>query len=171
MILVEYIKLYPSYLDLFLIRWIFFYYILRVARWRIFIPKIQIWVCFGKPCTRKCWYILIDIWYIYGNLVSSMALWYISWLFGIFSPFWYVVSRKIRQPCYIAEPVCILVLAMDCWTLTSRQCVFLHITNKVNPSLEKWSFEVYMYLSPIFVCCIKKNLATLLHSRASLPLT
>jgi hypothetical protein len=39
----------------------------------------------------------------YGHLVYFIAIWYILWqfgkfwLFGIFSPFWYVVQRKIRQ--------------------------------------------------------------------------
>jgi hypothetical protein len=29
-----------------------------------------------------------------------MAIWYISWLFGIFfTPFWYIEARKIWQPC------------------------------------------------------------------------
>jgi hypothetical protein len=28
-----------------------------------------------------------------------VAILYICWLFGIFLPFWYVVARKIWQPC------------------------------------------------------------------------
>jgi hypothetical protein len=31
-----------------------------------------------------------------------MAIWYILWSFGIFSPFCYVVPRKIQQPCFSA---------------------------------------------------------------------
>jgi hypothetical protein len=34
-------------------------------------------------------------WYTY-----FMAIWYILWSFGIFFPFWYVVPRKIWQPCF-----------------------------------------------------------------------
>jgi hypothetical protein len=33
----------------------------------------------------------------YGHLVYFTAIWYILLLFGIFSPFWYVVPRKIWQ--------------------------------------------------------------------------
>jgi hypothetical protein len=33
------------------------------------------------------------IWYTY-----IVAIWYILWLFGIFTPFWYAVPRKIWQP-------------------------------------------------------------------------
>jgi hypothetical protein len=28
-----------------------------------------------------------------------MAIWYICWLFGIFFQLWYIVLRKIWQPC------------------------------------------------------------------------
>jgi hypothetical protein len=45
------------------------------------------------------------IWYVswlfgifHGYLVYFMAIWYISWLFGMF-PFWNAVPRKIWQPC------------------------------------------------------------------------
>jgi hypothetical protein len=31
---------------------------IRVARWFTFIPKIQIWVNFGRALDGKCWYIL-----------------------------------------------------------------------------------------------------------------
>jgi hypothetical protein len=34
-----------------------------------------------------------------GHLVHYMTIWYILWPFGIFFPFWYVVPRKIWQPC------------------------------------------------------------------------
>jgi hypothetical protein len=33
-----------------------------------------------------------------GHLVYSVAIRYILWLFGTFSPFWSVVPRKIWQP-------------------------------------------------------------------------
>jgi hypothetical protein len=63
----------------------------RVARWHIFIPKIQIWVNSGVSCNRRCWY-------IFGHLPFL-------WTFDIFPgylvyfwPFWYVVLRKIWQP-------------------------------------------------------------------------
>jgi hypothetical protein len=32
-------------------------------------------------------------------LVYFVALWDILWLFGVFFLFWYVVPRKIWQPC------------------------------------------------------------------------
>jgi hypothetical protein len=32
-------------------------------------------------------------------LVDLTAIWYFLWPFGIFSQFWYVVQRKIWQPC------------------------------------------------------------------------
>jgi hypothetical protein len=34
-----------------------------------------------------------------GYLIYFVVIWYILWLFGIFSPFWYDVPRKIWQPC------------------------------------------------------------------------
>jgi hypothetical protein len=36
---------------------------------------------------------------IYGQMVYFMAIWYNFWSFGIFFPIWYVVPRKIWQPC------------------------------------------------------------------------
>jgi hypothetical protein len=35
----------------------------------------------------------------YIHFVYFVAIWYILWLFGIFFLFWYVVQRKIWQPC------------------------------------------------------------------------
>jgi hypothetical protein len=68
------------------------------ARLHIFKPKIPIWVNFGGSSNGKCRY-------LYVNLVDFMATWYSLWPFGIFkviwhifSPFWYVVPRKIWQP-------------------------------------------------------------------------
>jgi hypothetical protein len=47
------------------------------------------------------------IWLFYCHLVYFMAIWYILWPFGIifgdFFPFWYVVPRKIWQPCWARE--------------------------------------------------------------------
>jgi hypothetical protein len=42
-------------------------------------------------------------WRVFERLVYSMATWYILRAFGnsvYFLPFWYIVSRKIWQPCY-----------------------------------------------------------------------
>jgi hypothetical protein len=33
------------------------------------------------------------------HLVNVVAIWDIVWSFGTFFPFWYVVPRKIWQPC------------------------------------------------------------------------
>jgi hypothetical protein len=41
----------------------------------------------------------------YGHLATFTAIWYILWPFGIFLviwsvfPIWYIVERKIWQPC------------------------------------------------------------------------
>jgi hypothetical protein len=39
-----------------------------------------------------------DVGIVYVLWVYFTDIWYILWLFGIFSPFWYVVPRKIWQP-------------------------------------------------------------------------
>jgi hypothetical protein len=51
-----------------------------------------------------------DVGKLYGHLVYFTAISYILWpleiffgRFGIFSPFWYIVPRKIWQPWYV-EP-------------------------------------------------------------------
>jgi hypothetical protein len=36
----------------------------------------------------------------YGHLVFFVAIWYILWSFGQFFMFWYVIPRKIWQPCF-----------------------------------------------------------------------
>jgi hypothetical protein len=64
-----------------------------------FKPKISIWVNFGRSCNERCWYISWPLGPIYGHLVYFVAIWYLVWLIGIFFPFWYVVQRKIWQPC------------------------------------------------------------------------
>jgi hypothetical protein len=51
----------------------------RVARWRIFKPKIPIWVNFGGSCNERCWYILWLFGIFYGQLVYFVAIWYILW--------------------------------------------------------------------------------------------
>jgi hypothetical protein len=71
----------------------------RVARWFLFKPKIQIWVNFGGSCNGRCWYILCTLGPFYGLFLYFMDIWYSSWKFGIFFPFWYFVRRKIWQPC------------------------------------------------------------------------
>jgi hypothetical protein len=43
----------------------------------ICIPKIPIWVYFGRPLNEKCWYILWQFAIVYGNV-------YLACLFGIF---------------------------------------------------------------------------------------
>jgi hypothetical protein len=72
-----------------------FQFVHRVARWYIFKQKIQIWVNFGGSFNGTCWYILSP----YIHLPYIMDIWYISWLFGIFFPFWYAAAIKIWQPC------------------------------------------------------------------------
>jgi hypothetical protein len=70
----------------------------RVARLYIFKPKFPIWVNFGGPWNLRGHYIL-------WHWVNFMAIWYVLLPFGIFMviwyifPFWYVVLRKIWQPC------------------------------------------------------------------------
>jgi hypothetical protein len=64
-----------------------------------FQTKIPIWVYIGGPWHGKGWY-------IYGHLKYLTSTWYILRPFGTFCgylacilPFWYVVPRKIWQPC------------------------------------------------------------------------
>jgi hypothetical protein len=69
--------------------------LVRVARWFVFKPKIQIWVNFGWSCND-----IQDVGIFYGHLVNFTVFWYILWTFGIvrghmvyFSPFEYFVPR------------------------------------------------------------------------------
>jgi hypothetical protein len=71
-----------------------------VARWYIFIPKIQIWVNFGGPWNGKCYQYLmaiLRIFYIrqfgkfYGQVVYFVIVWYIF-------QFWYVLPKKYGNP-------------------------------------------------------------------------
>jgi hypothetical protein len=43
-----------------------------------------------------------------------MAIWYIPWLFGSFSPFWYFVARKIWQPFCCDGKSCPTLEAQEC---------------------------------------------------------
>jgi hypothetical protein len=58
-------------------------YIIRIARWYIFKPKIPILVNFGGSFNGRCLYISC-------HLVYFVTIWYILWPFGIFSPSWYI---------------------------------------------------------------------------------
>jgi hypothetical protein len=40
----------------------------------------------------------MDSWLFFGLLLYFMDIWYSSWLFGTFFPFWYFATRKIWQP-------------------------------------------------------------------------
>jgi hypothetical protein len=69
---------------------------IRDARWFDFKPKIPNWVNFGGSCIGKCWYILWPF-RLFLQLLEIIGI------FGdhlvYFSTFWYVVPRKIWQPC------------------------------------------------------------------------
>jgi hypothetical protein len=69
----------------------------RLARWYIFRPKIEIWINLGGSCNRRCWYILLTFGIFYGHLKYFMDIWYSLCEFGIWC--WYIVPRKIWQPC------------------------------------------------------------------------
>jgi hypothetical protein len=56
-------------------------------------PKFPVWINFGGSCNGI----------FYGHLVHFTAIWYILWSFSIFSTFWYVVPRKIWQPCFASR--------------------------------------------------------------------
>jgi hypothetical protein len=66
----------------------------RVARWFVFKPKLPIWTIFGGSCNERCWNILWPLGLLYGSLVYFVAIWYILWLFGIFSPVWVYCTKK-----------------------------------------------------------------------------
>jgi hypothetical protein len=62
-----------------------------VARWYTY------FLHFGGSCNIRCWHIL-SVYFtaiLYNLLPFGIP---ILWSFGIFSPFWYVVPRKIWQP-------------------------------------------------------------------------
>jgi hypothetical protein len=59
-------------------------------------PKIPIWVKFCKALEWRMLVCFEPFGIFYGHLVYFMA----NWLFWYISPpFWYIVSRKIWQPC------------------------------------------------------------------------
>jgi hypothetical protein len=49
---------------------------IRVARWFVFKPKIQIWVNFGRSCNGRCWYILWTLGPFYCLLLYFLDTWY-----------------------------------------------------------------------------------------------
>jgi hypothetical protein len=68
----------------------------RVAIWHIFEPKIPIWVKFGGSYNWRCMtipstYIHIGICRLFSIFV---IIWYILWLFGIFSPILVCCTKK-----------------------------------------------------------------------------
>jgi hypothetical protein len=92
-----------------------FFYNIGPEQMLAFFPEI--WVArryIFKPNLGKCWrvlqwkilhsaYILLTFSLFYGKLVYFMLIWPILWSFGIlyniFGIFWYIVPRKIWQPC------------------------------------------------------------------------
>jgi hypothetical protein len=71
----------------------------RVARWYILKPKFQIWVILDGLAIK-------DLGIFYVHLACFTAICHIFLTFGIFpgylvyfSPSWYIVARKIWQPC------------------------------------------------------------------------
>jgi hypothetical protein len=84
----------------------------RVTRWRLFKPKITIWVNLGCSCNGRWWYILWLFGVFYGHSVHLVAirrilrtfgtfcghLVYFRATFGIFLQFWFVITTKIWQP-------------------------------------------------------------------------
>jgi hypothetical protein len=65
----------------------------RVARWFIFKPKIVSFEAIGMENVYFK-YVLRTFGIFYRYLVLCMAIWYGLWSFGIFSPFWYVWTKK-----------------------------------------------------------------------------
>jgi hypothetical protein len=57
--------------------------------WRVLQWKITVY--FGQFSRHL-------VYFTYCPLVYFVVIWYILWSFGIFSPFWYAVPRKIWQP-------------------------------------------------------------------------
>jgi hypothetical protein len=68
----------------------------------------------------------IEIYYIrpYGTFYGNRVIW---WQFGIFPPFWYIVSRKIWQPCCgrIVELPSLRVVLRASWLAGSILVSFL----------------------------------------------
>jgi hypothetical protein len=77
---------------------------LSVARWYIIKPKKTIWVNFTKSSMED-----VGIFYghnglFYGHLVYFVVILDIDGYLVYFPPFWYVVKRKIWQPCRSSGP-------------------------------------------------------------------
>jgi hypothetical protein len=65
----------------------------------IFSPKNTIWVNFGGPLKRKCWYILWPSFGIfYGHSVHFMPIWYFCGHLVYFPQIRLIAERKIWQP-------------------------------------------------------------------------
>jgi hypothetical protein len=69
-----------------------------------FLPKIPIWIIFRVFQWKYIYF--MAIWSILRQFVIPIwwytfwyTIWYTFWSFGIFIPFWYLVSWKIWQPC------------------------------------------------------------------------
>jgi hypothetical protein len=108
-------KLASSVIDCLLIKPLVMPLSCRVARWYIFRPKIPIWENFRESSNGRYWYSLCPFGFLlpfvifYCHLVYFEAFWCILLPFGIISDhlvhfvIWYVVERKIWQPC---SPAC-----------------------------------------------------------------
>jgi hypothetical protein len=89
----------------------------RVARWFVFKPRNR---NLGKFCRALDWKMLVYfkiIWNIlrsfgifYGPFCNVVVIWYIY-----FPSFWYIVSRKIWQPCFRVNSF-VLTTATACTT-------------------------------------------------------
>jgi hypothetical protein len=75
---------------------------IRVARWFVFKPKIQIWVKFGGSCNGRCWYILWICGPFYGILKYFMDLWH-SWY--IFSVLVFCTKKNLATPIFMSRDV------------------------------------------------------------------
>jgi hypothetical protein len=62
--------------------------------------KCQFWVNFKGPCSWRCWYFLWPLGLCNVTSILFGILCGFKMPFSIFSPFWYVVPRKIWQPCF-----------------------------------------------------------------------
>jgi hypothetical protein len=72
---------------------------IRVARWYIFKPKIQIWVNFRGPMIGKCFYILWPFGIFYRHLEYFMTIWYTKYAFvTFFSRFGIMYEEKSGNP-------------------------------------------------------------------------
>jgi hypothetical protein len=86
---------------------VIFLMVYRVARWFVFQPKIPIWVNFGGPKNRKCWYILRSFGIFYGQCCGNLVH---------FPSFWYIVSRKTWRPWWATRSKNVAFRHMCCYT-------------------------------------------------------